>query len=111
MTSRKSGVEIFGLVAVAMLCAVAFAVLNPSQPTYHGRRLSTWLDELVKPQAENETAAEAFAREVELTNLVLTRTALSTSGAAKSKFLSVISYQLSVKAVNPTRRRRGISRH
>lgn len=70
MTLRKSRIFFFGLFTVVVLLAIALVVFNSSEPTYHGRRLSTWLDELAKPQTENESPANALAREAEFTNVV-----------------------------------------
>lgn len=66
---RRFRVIFLSLLAVTAL-AGAFAFFHSSEPTYQGRRLSVWLDELARPQSDNETPASAFNRQAELTNVV-----------------------------------------
>jgi hypothetical protein len=44
---RRWGIPL-GLVATVTICAIAWRVAVPSEPSYQGKRLSVWLDELCK---------------------------------------------------------------
>lgn len=57
------------LIGFGVLAAVIW-FLTPSAPSYQGRPLTAWLDELCAPQSDNESSAQAEIRLATLTNVV-----------------------------------------
>ena len=60
---------LLGLMAVAVLGLVVLAAW-PREPTYKGRRLSSWIDELGRSQEEGESPSDVRLRYQTLTNTV-----------------------------------------
>jgi len=60
---------LLGLMAVAVLGLIVLAAW-PREPTYKGRRLSSWIDELGRSQEEGETLSDVRLRYQTLTNTV-----------------------------------------